>query len=386
MKAPMPWKRGWGLEGHARVIVMHEKNGRQHFHPIWSRIDLLEMRAVPDSHNYRAHEEVSRDLERRFGHPRVQGAHAERDHADRPERTPDIAELKQEERTGIDGKRVKEEVTAIFRSSDSAQAFAAGLEDNGYVLAKGDRRDFVIVDREGGIHSLSRRIEGLKAGALHEFMNPLAGQITLSADEAKQLQLDRSAGRDEIAWEDSLLQSALASEAKDRQEKLDNRRTLEWEDQLIKAAEAKAKAEDAVEREQNRKLREGRQEARDEAMLANKYGSGADYVNQSTAAMKHHLRRQEDSNTAKPLSPENHEDVLLRRQAEETTKRQQAEAEVFSPKVDSPSMSGGAEMTDAIQARLSRIQAMQEEQNTRGFDDDPDRQREALGEGRTRSR
>ena len=94
-----------GLNGHARVVVMHEKLGRQHIHVVWSRIDLEKMRSVSDSHNYRKHEEVARDLERRFGHDRVQGAHHERDGVERPDRTPSRAELRQEERTGITGKQ-----------------------------------------------------------------------------------------------------------------------------------------------------------------------------------------------------------------------------------------------------------------------------------------
>ena len=60
-----------GLDGHARIVVMHEKLGRQHIHIVWSRIDLATMRSVSDSHNYRKHEEVARDLERRFGHDRL---------------------------------------------------------------------------------------------------------------------------------------------------------------------------------------------------------------------------------------------------------------------------------------------------------------------------
>ena len=68
-----------GLTGHSRVVVMHEKLGREHIHVVWSRIDLQQMKSVSDRHNYRKHEEVSRDLERRFGHERVQGAHHERE-------------------------------------------------------------------------------------------------------------------------------------------------------------------------------------------------------------------------------------------------------------------------------------------------------------------
>src|SRR5271154_5361585 len=98
------------------------------------------MRSVSDSHNYRKHEEVARTLERRFGHDRVQGAHAERDGVERPDRTPSRAELRQEERTGIKGKDVKAEVTAAFKASDGAESFKGALEDGGYILAKGDKR------------------------------------------------------------------------------------------------------------------------------------------------------------------------------------------------------------------------------------------------------
>jgi hypothetical protein len=176
-----------GLNGHERVVVMHEKYGRQHFHVVWTRIDITLMRSVSDSHNYRKHEEASRDLERSFGHERVQGAHAERDGAKRPDRTPSRAELRQEERTGIKGKDVKAEVTAAFKASDNADGFRAALKDAGYILALGDRRDFVIVDRKGGIHSLARRIDGMKAAELRVFMQPLDKETLPRIEEARAM-------------------------------------------------------------------------------------------------------------------------------------------------------------------------------------------------------
>jgi hypothetical protein len=184
-----------GLEGHARVVVMHEKLGRQHIHIVWSRIDLDHMKAVSDSHNYRKHEEVSRDLERRFGHDRVQGAHAERDGSERPDRTPSRAELRQEERTGITGAQVKAEVTAAFQASDSPEAFRRALEDRGMMLAKGDRRDFVVVDRAGGIHSLARRIDRMKAAEFRTFMAPLDRESLPSAREASQIVMQRAGAK-----------------------------------------------------------------------------------------------------------------------------------------------------------------------------------------------
>ena len=49
-----------GLTGQARVVVVHEKEGREHCHIVWSRIDLDRMAAISDSYNYRKHEEVAR--------------------------------------------------------------------------------------------------------------------------------------------------------------------------------------------------------------------------------------------------------------------------------------------------------------------------------------
>jgi hypothetical protein len=175
-----------GLKDQARVVVMHEKYGREHIHVVWSRIDLGTMNAISDSHNYRKHEEVARDLERRFGHARVQGAHHERDGIERPARTPSRAELRQEERTGIKGKDVRHQVTQLFHASDTAEAFKAALEDKGYTLAKGDRRDFVIFDRAGGVHSLARRIEGVKTAELREFMSGIDRETLPTVDAIKK--------------------------------------------------------------------------------------------------------------------------------------------------------------------------------------------------------
>lgn len=186
-----------GLQGQPRVVVAHEKDGGEHRHIVWSRIDLEQMKAIPDSHNYAKHERVARELERRYGHPHVQGAHAERDNVARPDRTPSRAELRQEERTGISGKEMKREVTEAFRASDNAEAFKAALEEKGYILAQGDRRDFVVVDRAGGDHSLARRIDGVKAKELREFMAPIDRAALPTVETARELQkrLEREAER-----------------------------------------------------------------------------------------------------------------------------------------------------------------------------------------------
>jgi hypothetical protein len=176
MMTPAQWKRAievleekLGLQDHARAVVMHEKHGREHIHVVWNRIDLDTMTAVHDSHNYRKHELVARDLEREFGHERVQGAHVERDGQNRPERTPPKWQMQQGERLKIDPRQVKTQITELWQKSDSGRSFAVRLNDHGFVLAKGDKRDFIVIDQAGGVHSLGRST-GAKAAEVRARM------------------------------------------------------------------------------------------------------------------------------------------------------------------------------------------------------------------------
>jgi len=180
-----------GLTGQPRVVVVHEKEGREHCHIVWSRIQLESMRTISDSHNYRKHEEVARSLEREFGHERVQGAHVEREGRPRPERTPSHAEMLQAERTGLSPQQVKAQVTELWRSTENGKDFFVALWNAGYVLARGDRRDFVIIDQRGGTHSLARRIEGATAKDVRARMADLdIGRLPSIAD-AKRVQVAR---------------------------------------------------------------------------------------------------------------------------------------------------------------------------------------------------
>jgi hypothetical protein len=328
------------LAGHARAVVMHEKLGRQHIHVVWSRIDLDQMRSVSDSHNYRRHEEVARDLERRFDHPRVQGAHHERDGVERPDRTPSRAELRQEERTGIKGKDVKAEVSALYRSSDWARSFMTALEEAGYVVAKGDRRDFVLIDRECGVHSLARRIDGVKAAELREFMAPLNRDSFLTIEEAQERQ---------------------------RPNADEHRRQRE---------------------EEEHRKQEARDDHKDNKLEA-AYDRGDDYVSQSKAAQRDFERRQKALNeeNARDSAWEEIEKGEAKRREEDRRRNADDEAARQSP--SSSSDGDGAldniEITDAMARRLGDL-----DDGGRGKGltegDSPDRQREAPSGGRTRSR
>lgn len=200
---PDQWRRAvevleekLGFQGQPRAVVLHEKHGRQHIHVVWQRTDIEAMKLRPDSHNYRKHEEASLALEMEFGHEHVPGKHAKRDREKQPEIPKaafNQAEWQQAERAAIDPRERKEAITKLYEQSDSGLALKAALEEHGYILAQGDRRDFVIVDQDGQIHSLGRQI-GIKAKDLREFMGDVDRESLPSAEHAKTSQRTPSGG------------------------------------------------------------------------------------------------------------------------------------------------------------------------------------------------
>jgi len=179
-----------GFDGQPRAVVMHQKYGRQHLHVVWARTDIDTMTLRSDSMNYPAHERASKALEIEFGHEMVPGKHAKRDREKQPEfpnAAVNHAEWQQAERTGIDPADRKDQITALKQASDSPQAFKAALEEQGYVVAKGDR-DFVLVDHAGEIYSLTRQIHGMKAAKLREYMKGIDSASLPTVEQAAQLQ------------------------------------------------------------------------------------------------------------------------------------------------------------------------------------------------------
>lgn len=195
---PEQWRRSvevlekeLGLEGQPRAIVKHEKHGRAHIHVVWARTDIDRMVLRSDSQNYLAHERASKALEMEFGHKPVPGKHAKRDRDKQPEfprAEADQPEWQQGERTNLDPAARKDQITILRQTCDNGQAFKTALEEQGYILAKGDRRDFVIVDQAGSIHSLGRQIRDMKAADLRAFMKDVDREALPTATEAKELQ------------------------------------------------------------------------------------------------------------------------------------------------------------------------------------------------------
>jgi len=79
-------------------------------------------------------------------------------------------EVEQSNGGAVSQKEAKSRITALWRSTSTAQAFAAAITDAKWILARGDRRDFVLIDPNGGAQPLDRSIEGVSAKDIRKRM------------------------------------------------------------------------------------------------------------------------------------------------------------------------------------------------------------------------
>jgi hypothetical protein len=212
-------ERNLGLTGQPRFVVEHQKEGRTHWHVVWSRIDTEKMQAIPDSLTAVIHERTSRELEIKFDLERGQSVLvANREH-ERPERRPQKNETLRAAETGVDLETVKADAQAARQRADNGQSFRAALEASGdYVLARGDRRDFVIIDHTGDDHSLARRL-GMKAAELRAYMADLDPASLPSVDQAKAVQAAREAVREAVREAQERGQHGRAADGQGREDR-----------------------------------------------------------------------------------------------------------------------------------------------------------------------
>jgi hypothetical protein len=190
-----------GLSGQPRAVVFHIKDGREHCHVVWSRIDANTMRAVPMNHDHRRLMDMSCKLARQYGLKLPPGLEAweamQKFKKDRLE--PSLAEAAQERESGISAEEHRARITACFEHADSADAFRAALEERGYLLARGDQRGFVVIDENGNVLSLTRYVRGHKAAAIKARLAPLTPADLPSVEQAKDLARQRKRARSDAA-------------------------------------------------------------------------------------------------------------------------------------------------------------------------------------------
>jgi len=224
-------ERMLGMSGQPRAITFHtyEHNNDQHMHVAWSRIDQDTMTARPLPYFKFRLKTISRELELHFG------LEAVTNRREGPIKfAPKRAEYEQARRLGLDAHELRNTIRDCWDRSDNGHSFQAALEHEGMTLAQGERRDFVVIDQRGGTHVLSKRILDVTAAKIRDRLSDISRDELPNAkiaqafiqEHGQQEKKDRQQekfspvwdrDRDDRAWQDAVINAAIAKEKVERQ-------------------------------------------------------------------------------------------------------------------------------------------------------------------------
>jgi len=154
-------EKALGLTGQPRAIVFHIKDGREHCHVVWSRIDAEQGKAIPLPFDHDKLMTATREFARDHGLTLPDGYHKAQKDKDRGRQQDNqlsLYELYQQRTTSLTREERMEQVTALWRASDSPKAFVQALADHGYILATG-KRPYILVDIYGHMNALPKLID-----------------------------------------------------------------------------------------------------------------------------------------------------------------------------------------------------------------------------------
>ena len=188
-----------GLEGQPRAMVFHIKEGREHCHVVWSRIDWQAGKAIHLAFDHEKLMMVSREFARdhRLELPDGYRRDGERDKS----RRQSLYETQQQRQTGLTKEERMLMVTHAYRQSDSARAFVRALEAMGYVLATG-KRPYVLVDIYGTMNALPKLIDdrSVRTKDIRAFLEKDYPPESLpTVEEARALVADLRKAREQFA-------------------------------------------------------------------------------------------------------------------------------------------------------------------------------------------
>ena len=212
-------EKALGLNDQPRAIAFHRdaETGHEHMHVAWSRIDDETLTAVHMPFFKLRLKDVSRELEKELDLTRV------RNHRETPVMAPTRDEDQQARRLNVELRDVRDTIRGCWERSDNGRSFAASLADEGLTLAKGDRRDFVVIDLEGGMHALGKKVLGTTAAETRARMTDLDRNQLPSVEKARELVAETRAVSREAAtyaggltWQDALEKAAIKKEQIER--------------------------------------------------------------------------------------------------------------------------------------------------------------------------
>ncbi|MCZ4262323.1 hypothetical protein O4G76_15895 [Limimaricola sp. G21655-S1] len=152
------------------------------------------MKAVHLSHDRSRLMDCAVQLARKFGLELPPGLKAWEEKSrtfEKDKLDPSLAEKAQSQKSGITPDERRDAITRAYEQSDTAEAFRAALSAQGYVLARGDRRAFVVVDEQCDVHSLTRYVKGHKAKDIKAKLAAIEFDNLPDVDQAKELIRER---------------------------------------------------------------------------------------------------------------------------------------------------------------------------------------------------
>lgn len=192
-----------GMDEHQVVIVCHNDEPHPHIHLIVNRVHPVTGKAATLSNDRLKLSQWAETYEKERG----------KIYCDKR------VENNRKRGQGAFVKAYHDELTGLYRQADNGPAFAAALKNKGYVLAKGDRRDYVIVDEYGKARNPARLIEGANARDIRDKLAGIDRDSLPSVKAAIALQEKRAlqsewANRERAAQQSRHLDEKMALERK----------------------------------------------------------------------------------------------------------------------------------------------------------------------------
>ncbi len=207
-----------------------------HPHIAWSRIDSEHEKyfAIDPGLYIAKGIEVAREVEIELDLKRVS---SERN----PEyktQSPTRDEFEEARRLKTDLREIRETIRDCFDHSDNGQSFKAAIEQEGFVLANGDKRDcFVVIDQEGGHHALNKKLTGLTLAQTREQLGDLEREHLPSVEQAQAQQVERRIAGLEQEREQGAADAAKGRTTEPPAPRFDRDvAEREWNERLIQAA------------------------------------------------------------------------------------------------------------------------------------------------------
>jgi len=177
-----------GLDGHHRALVLHTYKGENHLHVVWDRIDEQTLKANGLKYDHLRCKETARALEKELNLEQVRNYKPDREREPDP---PTMAEEQQARRKGQDLKDLRQSIRDAWQQSDSGKSFKAALEEKGFTLAQGDRRDYVALDTQGSVYSIGKRTTGAAAREVRAKLADLDRESLPTIEQARAEHAER---------------------------------------------------------------------------------------------------------------------------------------------------------------------------------------------------